>query len=515
MKRIALGSRGRSSLVLTLLVACSAACSTSREIVGGAPPPETSPTMLQALGRDLGESMPQVTARLQAEANAARFEPELRAQLGEPYAGSWMSDDGQKLVVAITDAQLAEEVRLSGAEPRVVARSLRQLEAMKASLDQAAPMADASVHAWHVDVPGNRVVVETDAPDSPAVRAFVARAAADVGAGGVEVVAVSGERPRPLYDIRGGDQIILNSSALCSVGFSVEGGYVTAGHCGGAGSPTAGGDWIAQGTVVGSTFPGNDWAWVRVNSSWNPLPYVGDHNGGQVPVAGSDVAPINSSVCRSGRTSGWHCGRILAYNVTVNYSAGPVYGTTQTDACAEGGDSGGSFISGNQAQGTTSGGSGNCTSGGQTFFQPVNPTLGHFGLRLLTTGGQSGTRELVSKLNGKCIDVPGASFVDGARLQMWDCNGTVAQKWTFAGGMLQAGGKCMDVANASTADGTPVQLVGCNGNQAQQFVLSAAGDLVSVLANKCVDIAGWDQSSGAKLLIWPCHGGANQKWTAR
>jgi hypothetical protein len=32
------------------------------------------------------------------------------------------------------------------------------------------------------------------------------------------------------------------------------------------------------------------------------------------------------------------------------------------------------------------------------------------------------------------------------------------------------------------------------------------------MANKCVDIAGWSQNDGAGLLLWPCHGGANQKW---
>jgi len=71
------------------------------------------------------------------------------------------------------------------------------------------------------------------------------------------------------------------------------------------------------------------------------------------------------------------------------------------------------------------------------------------------------------------------------------------------------------VAGASTANGTAIQLVGCNGNQAQQFVLSAAGDLVSVLANKCVDIEGGNAANGTKLLLWSCHGGANQKWSAR
>ncbi|SEQ43136.1 streptogrisin C, partial [Streptomyces radiopugnans] len=46
------------------------------------------------------------------------------------------------------------------------------------------------------------------------------------------------------------------------------------------------------------------------------------------------------------------------------------------------GDSGGSYISGNQAQGVTSGGSGNCRTGGTTYHQPVNEILSAYGLTL-------------------------------------------------------------------------------------------------------------------------------------
>jgi streptogrisin C len=73
----------------------------------------------------------------------------------------------------------------------------------------------------------------------------------------------------------------------------------------------------------------------------------------------------------------------------------------------------------------------------------------------------------------------------------------------------------MDVAWASTANGTAIQIVGCNGNAAQQFVLSGAGDLVSVLANKCVDIKDVNPASGAKLQLWDCAGTSNQKWDYR
>jgi hypothetical protein len=121
---------------------------------------------------------------------------------------------------------------------------------------------------------------------------------------------------------------------------------------------------------------------------------------------------------------------------------------------------------------------------------------------------------LKSNWNGRCIDIPGGTANDGARLQMYDCNGTAAQQWAFNGdGTVRALGKCMDPAGGASANGTPIQLVTCNGNPVQRFTLSAAGDLVNVSANKCVDIAAWNNSNGAQLHLWDCVGGANQKWT--
>lgn len=239
---------------------------------------------------------------------------------------------------------------------------------------------------------------------------------------------------------------------------------------------------------------------------------MNNYSGGNVTVAGSQEAGIGASICRSGRTTGWRCGVVQAKNVTVNYSQGAVYGLTQSNACAEGGDSGGSWIAGNQAQGVTSGGSGNCTTGGTMFFQPVNEILSTYGLGLVTTGGGSTTSSIIG-FGGRCIDVPNSNSADGTQLQIYDCNGTAAQSWTFAAdGTVRAFGKCMDVAWGSRDNGAIIQLVTCSGNPAQQFVLSGAGDLVNPQANKCVDVDGWNTSNGAKLIQWECTGGANQKW---
>ncbi|GAA4235655.1 streptogrisin C [Streptosporangium album] len=469
-------------------------------------PAASAVTMQQALQRDLKLTPTQARIRQAHEAAAAAVEHRLRTRLADRFAGAWYDAAQQQLKVGVLDAHDANLVEAAGALPVTVQRSEKQLAATKAALDRAADAAGADLYGWYVDPAANTVVVS--AADPAAAEGFVKAGNLDSGAVRISV----GQAPHPVYDIRGGDQYVINGNVLCSVGFSVNnGGFVTAGHCGRAGNPTLGYNNVSQGTFVDSSFPGNDYAWVRTNGDWTPRPWVNNYGGGNVSVAGSQEAPVGASICRSGRTTGWRCGVIQARDVTVNYSGSLVYGLTQTTACAEGGDSGGAWMSGDQAQGVTSGASGNCTSGGTTFFQPVNKILNAYGLSLTTTGGD--TSALVSNWNNKCIDVPGSNFGDGVPLQMYTCNNTNAQRWTFTGGTLRTqNNKCMDVAWGSRDNGAVIQIATCSGNPAQQFALSGAGDLVNPQANKCVDIKDWNGNDGARLQLWDCSGGANQKW---
>jgi len=335
-----------------------------------------SPAMLAALQRDLGLTAAQARERITRDAAATATELKLRKQLGTAFAGAWLTADASSLVVAVSDARRTAEVTAAGATPTVVSRSAAQLDAVKAGLDRAAAHAPAaSVPGWYVDVRTNSVVVLARG-GTAAASAFVR--ASGVAAGAVRIVA-STEVPRTLYDVRGGDAFYIGGGR-CSIGFSVNGGYVTAGHCGSAGQATSGYNQVAQGTFQASSFPGNDYSWVAVNSNWIPQPWVNNYSGGNVTVAGSTEAAVGAAICRSGSTTGWHCGSIQAKNQTVNYAQGTVYGLTRTNVCAEPGDSGGSWLSGQQAQGVTSGGSGNCSTGGTTYFQPVTEPLGVYGV---------------------------------------------------------------------------------------------------------------------------------------
>ncbi|OEJ43109.1 peptidase S1 [Streptomyces agglomeratus] len=343
--------------------------------------PSASTELLDAMREDLGLTRHQTEQRLAAERTAVKTERRAKRVAGSAYGGSWFEPARGRLVVAVTDEKQAAEVRALGADTRLVRHSAALLDRVKSRID--ALSAPAGVAGWHVDPRANRVVVTVVRADrhSQDVRAFVDRARR------AGPIVVSETERAPLTYAAGtvGGDPYYTGNVRCSIGFSVHGGFVTAGHCGRAGAAVRGWDGSAMGTFQGSSFPGDDYAYVSIHSGWWTVPVV--LGWGTVPdrlVRGSAEAPIGASICRSGSTTRWHCGTVLAKNETVNYSQGAVHQMTKTSVCAEGGDSGGSFISGDQAQGVTSGGWGNCSAGSETWFQPVNEILGRYGLTLHT-----------------------------------------------------------------------------------------------------------------------------------
>jgi streptogrisin C len=347
-----------------------------------------SPDLLAAMKRDLGLDADQATTRLKRSKWAGGVSATLAAATGDSFGGAWIASDGTTLKVAVTDSGAAAVVKKAGAVPVMVKRSEADLDAAKSKLDAKVRSAS-GLTGWYVDAPTNKLVIvaQPDAATDPV--AFAKSVGVPANA---VTVKVSNRAPKPLFDVRGADPYFISvdgGTARCSIGFSVEGGFVTAGHCGTPGTTTTGFNNEAQGVVKASVFPGNaDMGFVEVNGDWTPRPVVNDFKGNELPVAGNTEAPVGAAVCRSGSTTGTFCGTILAKNQTVRYPEGAVTGLTRTDVCAEGGDSGGPWLSGDQAQGVTSGGSGDCTVGGETFFQPVNEILAENSLTLLTTGGE-------------------------------------------------------------------------------------------------------------------------------
>ncbi|WP_329267462.1 S1 family peptidase [Streptomyces sp. NBC_01451] len=314
---------------------------------------------------------------------------ELVTELGtDRTAGSWIAADG-KPVVAVTDAQAAAMVEKAGARAKVVDHSMNDLKSATQTLRSAPRVAGT---AWAVDYTKNEVVVQADSTVSAADWAKLSAVAKGIG-GSVRM-----ERSGGTFTTRiNAAQPILSTGGRCSAGFNVTNGsadfILTAGHCGPNGSV-----WFADtggsteiGKTISSSFPINDYSLVQYNggSAGDGADVVAIGNGRGVRITGAADPTVGQKVFRSGSTTGLRDGKVTGLNATVNYPEGTVSGLIETTVCAEAGDSGGPLFSEGIALGITSGGNGDCKTGGTTFFQPVTKALAALNVRLIGQAGQA------------------------------------------------------------------------------------------------------------------------------
>ncbi|WP_461036762.1 S1 family peptidase [Streptomyces mayteni] len=321
------------------------------------------------------EVIPNVLTSLQAGELAAH----LTGQLDEAVAGSYYDADAGTLVVNVVDESARAAVEDSGAAARMARYSLAELADVRSEVSEFAVPGT----AWTVDPVTNSVRVTVDETVQGDALAVVEDSVAGLGdAATFETVAGQFE---PF--VAGGDAIF-SSGARCSLGFNVTTsagtpGFLTAGHCGEVGSTwsdAAGGATV--GTMSQSVFPGSDFALVEYEGQVDGPSEVNLYDGTAQEITGAAEAVVGQEVQRSGSTTGLHDGVVTAVDVSVSYPQGVVEGTIQTTVCAEPGDSGGALFAGAEAVGLTSGGSGDCTAGGTTFFYPVTDALAEVGATL-------------------------------------------------------------------------------------------------------------------------------------
>jgi chitinase len=114
--------------------------------------------------------------------------------------------------------------------------------------------------------------------------------------------------------------------------------------------------------------------------------------------------------------------------------------------------------------------------------------------------------------DGLCVDDNGRVRPNGNAIQLFGCNGTPAQQWTFAtDGTVQVLGKCMQVTKPVI--GGRIILWDCDGSTGEVWHRGDAGTLVNVLSGLCLDDPATNQQWGTQLDIATCTAGARQAWT--
>ncbi|MFC9635862.1 S1 family peptidase [Streptomyces mirabilis] len=338
-------------------------------------------------------------------ADASNLASLLASQLGDAFGGAYWDASKQQVIVNVVgnNSNVVNTVEKAGAVPRSVNNSLSALKTAAKTLKS-----DATVPgtAWSIDPKTNQVQVTADSTVTGAKWAKLTSTVDSLGSGVATVKKSAGTFKT---FVSGGDAIFAQANGggvRCSLGFNVTASdgapaFLTAGHCGVAAkqwSDSQNGQPIA--TVDQATFPGaGDFSLVKYDDpATKTVSEVNEGNGKTVQITQAADATVGQQVLRMGSTTGLHDGSVTGLDATVNFQSetvpggvDTVTGLIQTNVCAEAGDSGGSlFTADGSAIGLTSGGSGDCTAGGETFFQPVTAALQATGATLGAGGAAGG-----------------------------------------------------------------------------------------------------------------------------
>ena len=121
------------------------------------------------------------------------------------------------------------------------------------------------------------------------------------------------------------------------------------------------------------------------------------------------------------------------------------------------------------------------------------------------TAGAAPTAGTVT-IGSKCLDDADFGTGNGNVIQVFTCNGSAAQNWTWqSDGTVTVYGMCLDVANASNATGALIQLYSCmSGAPEQKFSYLPDGTIYSVRSGKCLNVQGGSVVNNARIGLAPC-----------
>jgi len=391
------------------------------------PAPDLPTELVEALQRDLNLSPQQYLDRAARAQELGDYARTFRAERPTEFAGAWLGEDGQP-VVAVTNRDAAQQAQQDGYRATVAPLSADGLEQALAELNRwvaALPREVSSqVNSTSIDVLNNQIVV--DIVNSPIGRALnlpslIANIQVQLSPG------VPPNDPAPL----GGDTYItadgdvrttrLERIGICSFGFngvdaSGDAVNITAGHCDAVSRDQGGStvylpnrenidESVKIGTFTDSTVGTDstlDYGIVSLDKAGVEAgldrPVVRGGNGSTLTVTGTAAPVVGAPVCKSGQSSSFTCGVVIADRIETQLVYPSGYSTTirgfATSACTLSGDSGGSIVTGTLALGVISGsnsaGAPNCAEA--NLVLAPNGGTSSLGISIEEIEGVTGTR---------------------------------------------------------------------------------------------------------------------------
>ncbi|WP_232541934.1 S1 family peptidase [Nocardia bovistercoris] len=373
-------------LIAPLLGSGAAAADTPEQLPADALPAE----LVQAISRDLHLTPEQYLERAEQAQQLGRYARDFRDRHPDSYAGSWIAADG-KATVAVTSPDAARIAGADGYQTHIAPVSANNLELSLTQVNQwiATLPRDLSeaINSVAIDILNSQLVLSiANTPaghvlNLPTLIANVKVILSPGSGGPIERRPMGGDTyisaPTALDDasLRGVDVCSFGFNSIDAAGNALN---ISAGHC----DPNLSkanqqaGVYLPNirdlqsspqlGTFVTAQLGGGsglDYSVIQLNDravrAGMDQPSVRGANGTTLAITGTADPVTGAPVCKSGQTSTFTCGFVVADRVetqlyTVEGESKIVRGFASS-ACTLSGDSGGAIISGTLALGITSG----------------------------------------------------------------------------------------------------------------------------------------------------------------
>ncbi|RDI46682.1 S1 family peptidase [Nocardia mexicana] len=348
------------------------------------------PELTQAITRDLKMSPAEYLDRSARAQQLRTYAHEFRSERPDDFAGAWMGPDG-KPIVAVTSLDAAHVAASDGYQTRLAPINANSLES---SLDQLVGWIgglpreiSTAINSVGIDFLNSQLVLSVaNTPaghllNLPTLIANIKVVLSPNGGGPVERRPMAGDTyisaPTAL------DNAELKAVDVCSFGFNSTDAAgnalnISAGHC----DPNLDkGDGQADvylpnirdlksspklGTFVRARVGGHsglDYSVIKLSDravkAGMDQPSVRGANGTTLTVTGTAEPVVGAPICKSGQSSTFTCGFVVADRVETQLFTSTGESKTvrgfASSACTLGGDSGGAIVSGTLALGITSG----------------------------------------------------------------------------------------------------------------------------------------------------------------
>ena len=373
-----------SAVLLAVPLSATASAAPAEQL----PSAELPAELVEAIQRDLGLSPEEYLDRAARAQELGDYARDFRSEHPSEFAGAWLGEDG-KPVIAVTNREAAERAAQDGFHATVAPVSADGLEQALAELNRwvaGLPREVSSqINSASIDVLNNQIVL--DIVNSPIGRALnlpslVANVQVQLSPG------MPPNDPAPM----GGDTYItadgdvrttpIERIGICSFGFNgvdADGNAVnlTAGHCDAVARSDGGStvylpnranidESVRIGKFTESTVGTDstlDYGIVSLDEAGVEAgldrPSVRGGNGSTLTVTGTAVPVVGAPVCKSGQSSSFTCGLVVADRIETQLTYDSGFSSTirgfATSACTLAGDSGGAIVTGTLALGVISG----------------------------------------------------------------------------------------------------------------------------------------------------------------